>query len=160
MFIRKLMAHRRGQPGYGRGEVDTALNPGTKELSPALRKQQHDSSSRYEANIAGLLFRTAYLRTHYVTLLRLLVTARSEDGILATGAGTGQARKLDNSEPGAHFCGNWDSANTIRYPLLDINQPSKADVPSARLAQSVERETLNLKVVGSTPTSGSIPVSD
>ncbi|KAK3393385.1 hypothetical protein B0H63DRAFT_16839 [Podospora didyma] len=27
----------------------------------------------------------------------------------------------------------------------------------ARLAQSVERETLNLKVVGSTPTSGSIP---
>ncbi|KAK3314004.1 hypothetical protein B0H66DRAFT_567580 [Apodospora peruviana] len=28
----------------------------------------------------------------------------------------------------------------------------------ARLAQSVERETLNLKVVGSTPTSGSIPV--
>ena len=28
---------------------------------------------------------------------------------------------------------------------------------SARLAQSVERETLNLKVVGSTPTSGSIP---
>ena len=29
---------------------------------------------------------------------------------------------------------------------------------SARLAQSVERETLNLKVVGSTPTSGSIPV--
>ena len=32
---------------------------------------------------------------------------------------------------------------------------------AARLAQSVERETLNLKVVGSTPTSGSIPdVSD
>ncbi|KAF4489922.1 hypothetical protein CGCF415_v001000 [Colletotrichum fructicola] len=30
----------------------------------------------------------------------------------------------------------------------------------ARLAQSVERETLNLKVVGSTPTSGSIPVRD
>ena len=28
---------------------------------------------------------------------------------------------------------------------------------AARLAQSVERETLNLKVVGSTPTSGSIP---
>ncbi|KAK1783142.1 hypothetical protein QBC45DRAFT_400888 [Copromyces sp. CBS 386.78] len=28
---------------------------------------------------------------------------------------------------------------------------------TARLAQSVERETLNLKVVGSTPTSGSIP---
>ena len=37
------------------------------------------------------------------------------------------------------------------------------DQPLARLAQSVERETLkeflrNLKVVGSTPTSGSIPV--
>ena len=36
---------------------------------------------------------------------------------------------------------------------------------TARLAQSVERETLkehlrNLKVVGSTPTSGSIPVVD
>ena len=30
-------------------------------------------------------------------------------------------------------------------------------ITSARLAQSVERETLNLKVVGSTPTSGSIP---
>ena len=30
-------------------------------------------------------------------------------------------------------------------------------LPAARLAQSVERETLNLKVVGSTPTSGSIP---
>ncbi|KAH8164956.1 hypothetical protein CIB48_g3307 [Xylaria polymorpha] len=28
---------------------------------------------------------------------------------------------------------------------------------SARLAQSVERETLNLKVAGSTPASGSIP---
>ncbi|KAL0469599.1 hypothetical protein QR685DRAFT_294365 [Neurospora intermedia] len=28
---------------------------------------------------------------------------------------------------------------------------------AARLAQSVERETLNLKVVGSTPTSGLIP---
>ncbi|KAI1492490.1 hypothetical protein F5X96DRAFT_626609 [Biscogniauxia mediterranea] len=27
----------------------------------------------------------------------------------------------------------------------------------ARLAQSVERETLNLKVAGSTPASGSIP---
>ena len=32
------------------------------------------------------------------------------------------------------------------------------NIASARLAQSVERETLNLKVVGSTPTSGSIPV--
>ncbi|KAI1483677.1 hypothetical protein F4774DRAFT_405682 [Daldinia eschscholtzii] len=29
--------------------------------------------------------------------------------------------------------------------------------PDARLAQSVERETLNLKVAGSTPASGSIP---
>ena len=28
---------------------------------------------------------------------------------------------------------------------------------NARLAQSVERETLNLKVAGSTPASGSIP---
>ncbi|KAK3400549.1 hypothetical protein B0T20DRAFT_390441 [Sordaria brevicollis] len=42
-----------------------------------------------------------------------------------------------------------------------INQPRQLN-PAARLAQSVERETLketlrNLKVVGSTPTSGSIP---
>ncbi|KAJ8124683.1 hypothetical protein O1611_g8956 [Lasiodiplodia mahajangana] len=36
------------------------------------------------------------------------------------------------------------------YP--DIRRPQ-----FARLAQSVERETLNLKVAGSTPASGSIP---
>ena len=38
----------------------------------------------------------------------------------------------------------------------DANYQSMAAF-AARLAQSVERETLNLKVVGSTPTSGSIP---
>ena len=46
---------------------------------------------------------------------------------------------------------------------IDIEQLGMIDQPLARLAQSVERETLkeflrNLKVVGSTPTSGSIPV--
>ncbi len=44
---------------------------------------------------------------------------------------------------------------------LDLNKP---EAKPARLAQSVERETLrilhHLKVVGSTPTSGSIPVDD
>ncbi|UQC80027.1 uncharacterized protein CLUP02_05508 [Colletotrichum lupini] len=43
---------------------------------------------------------------------------------------------------------------------LDTQGLHHSMIPSARLAQSVERETLNLKVVGSTPTSGSIPVSD
>ncbi|KAI1186703.1 hypothetical protein F5B17DRAFT_351608 [Nemania serpens] len=39
-----------------------------------------------------------------------------------------------------------------RQTLLTRSSPN-----SARLAQSVERETLNLKVAGSTPASGSIP---
>ncbi|KAI8961439.1 hypothetical protein F5Y11DRAFT_326176 [Daldinia sp. FL1419] len=40
--------------------------------------------------------------------------------------------------------------------LLDIYR-KKSLTSTARLAQSVERETLNLKVAGSTPASGSIP---
>ncbi|KAH8908076.1 hypothetical protein BR93DRAFT_593413 [Coniochaeta sp. PMI_546] len=40
-------------------------------------------------------------------------------------------------------------------PRLPINPQQFA--LKARLAQSVERETLNLKVAGSTPASGSIP---
>ena len=40
-------------------------------------------------------------------------------------------------------------------PALPIGAELRFEL--ARLAQSVERETLNLKVVGSTPTSGSIP---
>ena len=38
-----------------------------------------------------------------------------------------------------------------------IRASKQQQLALARLAQSVERETLNLKVVGSTPTSGSIP---
>ena len=43
--------------------------------------------------------------------------------------------------------------------IYDKDQPIKNNPNSsaARLAQSVERETLNLKVAGSTPASGSIP---
>ena len=37
------------------------------------------------------------------------------------------------------------------------HQQQQQALASARLAQSVERETLNLKVAGSTPASGSIP---
>ncbi|KAI3331587.1 hypothetical protein HD806DRAFT_529371 [Xylariaceae sp. AK1471] len=36
-------------------------------------------------------------------------------------------------------------------------RPQQIAAKSARLAQSVERETLNLKVAGSTPALGSIP---
>ncbi|KAK3367622.1 hypothetical protein B0H63DRAFT_84523 [Podospora didyma] len=42
-------------------------------------------------------------------------------------------------------------------PLTETNVHQVSSKILARLAQSVERETLNLKVVGSTPTSGSIP---
>jgi hypothetical protein len=59
--------------------------------------------------------------------------------------------------------------STHRHPREDTllsqnnrvppNDPTPARITSsvARLAQSVERETLNLKVAGSTPASGSIP---
>ena len=44
------------------------------------------------------------------------------------------------------------------HQARSLSVSSIAQAPHiARLAQSVERETLNLKVVGSTPTSGSIP---
>ncbi|KDN62998.1 putative A/G-specific adenine glycosylase [Colletotrichum sublineola] len=46
------------------------------------------------------------------------------------------------------------------HPRATSQPPPPLQQAFARLAQSVERETLNLKVVGSTPTSGSIPVSD
>ncbi|KAF0317349.1 hypothetical protein GQ607_015396 [Colletotrichum asianum] len=56
------------------------------------------------------------------------------------------------------------TARRIFFPYMQLIAPSSQQsswvFPIARLAQSVERETLNLKVVGSTPTSGSIPVSD
>ena len=44
-------------------------------------------------------------------------------------------------------------------PIYSLTAKSthKTSNLSARLAQSVERETLNLKVAGSTPASGSIP---
>ncbi|KAH8912270.1 hypothetical protein BR93DRAFT_70168 [Coniochaeta sp. PMI_546] len=38
-----------------------------------------------------------------------------------------------------------------------VQQALPLNSSAARLAQSVERETLNLKVAGSTPASGSIP---
>ncbi|KAH9228557.1 hypothetical protein K456DRAFT_56940 [Colletotrichum gloeosporioides 23] len=56
------------------------------------------------------------------------------------------------------------TAKRIFFPYMQLIallfHQSSWVFPIARLAQSVERETLNLKVVGSTPTSGSIPVSD
>ncbi|KAK2741325.1 hypothetical protein CKAH01_18512 [Colletotrichum kahawae] len=56
------------------------------------------------------------------------------------------------------------TAERIFFPYIQLIalsiQQSSWVFPIARLAQSVERETLNLKVVGSTPTSGSIHVSD
>ncbi|WDK14233.1 hypothetical protein CGRA01v4_05514 [Colletotrichum graminicola] len=56
----------------------------------------------------------------------------------------------------------WDMAIGVHklLPAVTRHQSFYGWIPSARLAQSVERETLNLKVVGSTPTSGSIPASD
>ena len=44
----------------------------------------------------------------------------------------------------------------LTKPYERYYEPSLSTI-SARLAQSVERETLNLKVAGSTPASGSIP---
>ncbi|OTA59262.1 hypothetical protein K449DRAFT_436227 [Hypoxylon sp. EC38] len=47
--------------------------------------------------------------------------------------------------------------STFYYnPPIGEKQERSAQL-RARLAQSVERETLNLKVAGSTPASGSIP---
>ncbi|KAK3499479.1 uncharacterized protein B0T23DRAFT_17938 [Neurospora hispaniola] len=46
---------------------------------------------------------------------------------------------------------SYNTFSTFYLQQMAVNQIT------ARLAQSVERETLNLKVVGSTPTSGSIP---
>ncbi|KAK3385277.1 hypothetical protein B0H63DRAFT_180997 [Podospora didyma] len=50
------------------------------------------------------------------------------------------------------------SRSTLTTPLTSPKSIKATNL--ARLAQSVERETLNLKVVGSTPTSGSIPVGE
>ncbi|OTA59570.1 hypothetical protein K449DRAFT_435820 [Hypoxylon sp. EC38] len=46
--------------------------------------------------------------------------------------------------------------SAIALRAMYINFPVKQPI-TARLAQSVERETLNLKVAGSTPASGSNP---
>ena len=61
--------------------------------------------------------------------------------------------------------GGWEICLSDPYKVClgTLFQQGMIDQPLARLAQSVERETLkeflrNLKVVGSTPTSGSIPV--
>ncbi|TDZ21851.1 hypothetical protein Cob_v004869 [Colletotrichum orbiculare MAFF 240422] len=64
--------------------------------------------------------------------------------------------RLFLSESSQGIAANRNPRNIKPYVPDPVHQPSL----SARLAQSVERETLNLKVVGSTPTSGSIPVSD
>ncbi|KAI2628765.1 hypothetical protein GGR54DRAFT_362089 [Hypoxylon sp. NC1633] len=45
----------------------------------------------------------------------------------------------------------------LRHWMLPIYTTKSFRIFIARLAQSVERETLNLKVAGSTPASGSIP---
>ncbi|KAI2626259.1 hypothetical protein GGS21DRAFT_493467 [Xylaria nigripes] len=44
----------------------------------------------------------------------------------------------------------------VDQPVQEMTNTQRPTT-SARLAQSVERETLNLKVAGSTPASGSIP---
>ncbi|KAK3350535.1 hypothetical protein B0H65DRAFT_90814 [Neurospora tetraspora] len=47
--------------------------------------------------------------------------------------------------------------HALLYETPGSSLQQSRQLAAARLAQSVERETLNLKVVGSTPTSGSIP---
>ncbi|TDZ24885.1 Adenine DNA glycosylase [Colletotrichum orbiculare MAFF 240422] len=59
----------------------------------------------------------------------------------------------------SHARHRWASADEVEDESMGTGMRRCWALP-ARLAQSVERETLNLKVVGSTPTSGSIPVSD